>query len=179
MSGEVRRWRRKSLGLVGMNRCQGGVGMRRVWPKGWLGPTVRMVWGTFRQQMSCEGGEVLGSRRFVLLARERIWTGRRFAIHQIVFDWGWCWGGMAWFVRDWGDIVGGRWCWCWGDIGWFVGNWGDGQLLTGVVDVFMTLFVVGHLQTNQSEKCFFLQSNNFIPHPQVCTQFHTLKESDS
>ena len=149
MAGEVRRWRRKSLGLVGMNRCHGGVGMRRVWPKGWLGRTVRMVGrGTLRQQMSCEGGEVLGSRRFVLLARERIWTGRGFAIHQIVFDWGWCWGGVAWFVRDWGDIVVGRWCWCWGDIGWVVGNWGDRQLLTGVVDVFMTLFVVGHLQSN-------------------------------
>ena len=87
--------------------------MRRVWPKGWLGWTVRMVGGTFRQQMSCEGGEVLGGRRFVLLARERIWTGRGFAIHQIVFDWGWCWGGVAWFVRDWGDIVVGRWAWCW------------------------------------------------------------------
>ena len=163
MSGEVRRWRRKSLGFVGMNRCHGGVGMRRVWPKGWLCWTVRMV-----GQMSCEGGEVLGSRRFVLLARERIWTGRGVAINQIVFDWGWCWGGMAWFVRDWGDIVVGRWCWCWGDIGWVVGNWGDGQLLTGVVDVFMTLFVVGHLQTNQSEKCFFFgATTSYLIHKYV------------
>ena len=121
-----------------------------VWHEGWSG--VRIWWLPVRWQMSCEGGEVLGSRRFVLLARERIWTGRRFAINQIVFDWAWCWGGVAWFVRDWGDIVGGRWCWCWGDIGWFVSwHWGHCQLFTCVVDVFVALFVEGHLEVNQIE----------------------------
>ena len=46
-----------------------------VWRKGWSGGAVRMVWLPFRRQMSCERGEVLGGRRFVLV---RIWAGGGF-----------------------------------------------------------------------------------------------------
>ena len=121
-----------------------------VWCEGWSGGAVRMRWLPVRWQMSCEGGEVLGGRRFVLL---RIWAGRRFRIplgwiQQFIF--GWSWRGVSWFIGDRGGAVGGG-AWCWGDIRWFVRHWGHCQLFTSVVDVFVTLFVVGHLEINQIE----------------------------
>ena len=94
---------------------------------------------------------MLGGRRFVLL---RIWAGRRFRIHQIMFGWGWSW--LSWFVWDWRDAVGG-WFWSWGDIRWFVRHWGHRQLFTCVVNVFMTLFVVCHLKINESIEHNFQQ----------------------
>ena len=129
------------MDLVGWNWCHRAVRVKMVWCKGRSsGDVVRMVWRLhFRWQMSCEGGEVLGGRRFVLL---RIWAGRWFGICQVIFGWGRsC---MSWFVWDRRDAVRGR-CWRWRDIGWFVRHWGDCQLFTCVVDVLMTLFVVSHL----------------------------------
>ena len=64
------------MDLVRWNRCHRGVRVKMVWCKGWsIGTVMRLVLVPFGWQMSCEGGEVLGCWRLVLL---RIWAGRRF-----------------------------------------------------------------------------------------------------
>ena len=56
--------------------------------------------------------------------------------------------GGSWFVWDRGDRVGMR-LGGWGHIGWLVGHWSHCELLTCVVDVFVALFMVGHLKFDE------------------------------
>ena len=58
--------------------------------------------------------------------------------------------GRSWFVWDRGDRVGMR-LGGWGHIGWLVRHWSHCELLTCVVDVFVALFMVGHLKFDEIE----------------------------
>ena len=58
--------------------------------------------------------------------------------------------GGSWFVWDRGDRVGMR-LGGWGHIGWLVRHWSHCELLTCVVDVFVALFMVGHLKFDEIE----------------------------
>ena len=90
---------------------------------------------------------MLGGWRLVLLVgRWRIWFGGRVGMRHIILR---PQGGSR-FIWDRGDCVGMR-LGGWGHIGWLVRHWSHCELLTCVVDVFVALFMVGHLKTNEIE----------------------------
>ena len=68
--------------------------------------------------------------------------------HIILRPRGWRGRGWSWFVGDRGDLVGMR-LGGGGHIGWLVRHWSHCELLTCVVDVFVALFMVGHLKSDE------------------------------
>ena len=70
--------------------------------------------------------------------------------HIILRTRGWRGRGRPWFIWDRGDCVGMG-LWGWGHIRWLVRHWSHCELLTCVVDVFVALFMVGHLIFDEIE----------------------------